>query len=140
MLKCHAIHAIPTPEGTAQIEVRSQIGAIHGRQPTKHFWLFEVLKIYAAVVYRVCECTEACVDLRCSVQQGEVVHQRFPRKQLADGDAEAVILDVPVMALTEEAMPPALETFGAHKSLYRELWRKTILLPLDRQPMPPVVL
>ena len=137
MLKCHAIHAIPTPEGTAQIEVRAQIGAIHGRQPTKHFWLFALLKLQAALVYRACECAEAWVDLRFSVQQGEVVHQRFPRKRLADGDAEAVILDVPVSG-GEPA--PNLAARAAEKALYRTLWTKELAFCLDRQPMPPVVL
>lgn len=86
--------AIPTPEGTTEIEVQFKIAENEGRRPVAHHWLFALMRFVARRVEIACRCTPPAAYASVTIQQGEVVHQRFPTQRLEDGQSCQVRFDL----------------------------------------------
>lgn len=87
--------ATPTPEGTTKIEVHFKVVENEERKPVANFWLFAIMTFLERLVHTACRCTPRAAYTSATIQQGEVVHQRFPAMRLEDGQGYKIELDLP---------------------------------------------
>jgi hypothetical protein len=129
-----ALVAIPAVEGAASIEIRHQNIRIIPKQPQRAPWLFALKEMISGMVDRACECTPERVESGVTVQQGEVVYQRFPHQILAEGEGCGVVIDVPVVQPTEYSHAQIHQA----RTAFRRVWFESLLLNLDRRPVSPL--
>lgn len=128
---------LPPIEGSAEVETRAIVIAIHPPQARHGAWLLALVNWLSRRVETFCWATPVTVELGFSLHHGPIVAQRFKPVALAIGEARGITVNLPVKG-TWPAEDPAVRRVA--RGLDRAMWRDELFVALDRQPTPEIVL